>query len=206
MDPAEIVKAISHQGQLIGAHEQHLSSLDAKLDELCTMLKSCLPGSSATVQTPDPTSTMFQPASSLPPKLPLPDKFGGDTEDCRGFLNVCCLHFCNNPGTFSTLSAEVTFVISLLKGKALAWVSPYLERNDPVLQDADECLASLQTVFDKPDRASAAEYSLLDMQQDTRSVAQYAIEFRTLAAKTNWDSRALRAAFRKGLVDCIKDN
>ena len=203
VDPAEIVKAITRQGQLIGAHEQHLSSLDAKLDELCTMLKSCLPGSSATVQTPDPAT--IQPTSSVPPKLPLPDKFGGDTEDCRGFLNVCRLHFRNNPATFSTSSAKVTFVISLLKGKALVWVSPYLERNDPILQDAEKFLASLQIVFDKPGRASAAEYSLLDIQQDTRSVAQYAIEFRTLAAETNWDSRALRAAFRKGLTDRIKD-
>lgn len=36
-------------------------------------------------------------------------------------------------------------------------------------------------------------------------MAQYAIEFRTLAAETNWDSRALRAALRKGLTDRIKD-
>lgn len=205
VDPAEIIKAITHQGQLIGAHEQHLASLDAKLDELCTLLKSAMPGSSATVQTPAPIPAPTQPTSSVPPKLPLPEKFGGDTEDCRGFLNICRLHFLNNPETFSTSSAKVTFVISLLKGKALAWVSPYLERKDPLLQDADEFLASLRTVFDKPDRASAAEYLLLDIQQGTRTVAEYAIEFRTLAAETNWDSRASRAAFRKGLTDRIKD-
>lgn len=201
VDPAEIVKALTHQGQLIGVHEQHISSLDTKLDELCAMLKSCLPGSSESVQTPAP----IQPTSSVPLKLPLPEKFSGDTEDCRGFLNVCRLHFRNNPGAFNSSSAKVTFVISLLKGKALAWVSPYLERNDPLLQDADRFLASLQTVFDKLDRASTAECSLLDIQQGTRTVAQYAIEFRTLAAETKWDSGALRAAFRKGLTDRIKD-
>ena len=96
VDPAEIVKVLTHQRPLIGAHEQHISSLDAKLDELCAILKSCLPGSSVSVQTPAP----IQPTSSVPLKLPLPENFGGDTEDCRGFLNVCHLHFRNNPWGF----------------------------------------------------------------------------------------------------------
>ncbi|CAI9559025.1 unnamed protein product [Staurois parvus] len=144
-----------------------------------------LPASSEPVRTPAP----IQAVSSVPPKLPLPEIFGGDTEDCRGFLNIFRLHFRSIPETFSTSSAKVTFLISLLKGKALGWVSPYLEFNNPLLQDAYKFLSSLQTVFDKLGRVSA----------------QYAIDFCTLAAETQWDAGALHAAFRRGLADRIKD-
>lgn len=121
-------------------------------------------------------------------------------------MNIFHLHFHNSPETFSIASAKVTFVISLLKGKALARVSPYLECNDPFLQNADKFLSSLQTVFDKSGRVLAAEFLLLDLQQQgTKTVAQYAATFRLLVAKTNWHAGALCAGFCKGLADRIKD-
>lgn len=111
VDPAEVVKAITHQGQLIGAHEMHLISLEAKLDQLTAMIKTLLPSCPEPVWAPAP----IQAISLVPPKYLLLEKFGG--EDCRGFPNICCLHFCKNPETFSTPSAKVTFVIFLLMGK-----------------------------------------------------------------------------------------
>lgn len=45
----------------------------------------------------------------------------------------------------------------------------------------------------------------MSIQQGTRSVAQYAIEFRTLAAEVGWNNEALVAAFFHGLSDAIKD-
>lgn len=46
---------------------------------------------------------------------------------------------------------------------------------------------------------------MLNVHQSTRTVADYAIEFRTLAAEVVWNNEALVAAFSHGLSDTIKD-
>ncbi|KAM4705173.1 MAM and LDL-receptor class A domain-containing protein 1 [Rhinophrynus dorsalis] len=43
------------------------------------------------------------------------------------------------------------------------------------------------------------------VKQGTRTVAEYAVEFRTLSYETDWNNGALRAAFRRGLSERIKD-
>ena len=46
---------------------------------------------------------------------------------------------------------------------------------------------------------------ILSYCQGTRSVAEYSVEFRILAAKSRWGDEALRSAFRRGLNDSIED-
>ena len=41
----------------------------------------------------------------------------------------------------------------------------------------------------------------MDLQHRTCSVAEYTIEFSTLAAEAGWNESALRSAFHKGLND-----
>lgn len=60
------------------------------------------------------------------PKIPLPEKYDGKSDECRGFLNHCRLHFKNQPSVLALSEAKVIFMISLLRGRALAWVSPFL--------------------------------------------------------------------------------
>lgn len=45
----------------------------------------------------------------------------------------------------------------------------------------------------------------MSVRQGSRSVAEYAIEFRTLAAEVGWNNEALVAAFSHGLSDALKD-
>uniref|UniRef100_A0A674JLC9 DUF4939 domain-containing protein n=1 Tax=Terrapene triunguis TaxID=2587831 RepID=A0A674JLC9_9SAUR len=57
----------------------------------------------------------------------LPEWFDGNGQRFRGFINQCCLLFMMHPQTYTTDCAKVSLVINLLSGKALDWVSHFLE-------------------------------------------------------------------------------
>ena len=46
---------------------------------------------------------------------------------------------------------------------------------------------------------------LHNIQQGTRGVAEYTLEFRTLAADSGWDDSTLWSAYRRGLSEEMKD-
>ena len=46
---------------------------------------------------------------------------------------------------------------------------------------------------------------VLRLKQGTRPVADYAVEFWTLAADANWDGAALKAVFLNGISEQLKD-
>ncbi|KAM4771240.1 uncharacterized protein WCC33_003087 [Rhinophrynus dorsalis] len=62
-----------------------------------------------------------------------------------------------------------------------------------------------QRVFDVPGRTTTAAKQLMTIRQGARTVADYSIEFRTLAAEVGWNNEALVAEFSQGLCDAIKD-
>ena len=60
-------------------------------------------------------------------------------------------------------------------------------------------------VFDHPTSRADAEGRLHSIKQGGWSIADYTLEFRTLAAHSGWDDVALRSADRHGLSEEIKD-
>ncbi|KAJ7989425.1 hypothetical protein DPEC_G00304410 [Dallia pectoralis] len=60
-------------------------------------------------------------------------------------------------------------------------------------------------VFDHPVRGSVAANRLLTVHQGSRSVEDYAVEFRITAAETGWNDKALQGAFKNGLCERLKD-
>ncbi|KAF1389898.1 hypothetical protein PFLUV_G00052310 [Perca fluviatilis] len=65
--------------------------------------------------------------------------------------------------------------------------------------------SKFKEVFDHPDLRGDAARRLLNLHQGSRSVADFSVEFRTLAADTEFNDAALSAAFHKGLSERIKD-
>lgn len=63
----------------------------------------------------------------------------------------------------------------------------------------------LQNVFDHPDIVGTASSRLVNLRQGSRSVAEYSVEFRTLAAESKWNDSALLSVFLNGLNDQLKD-
>ncbi|KAI3366647.1 hypothetical protein L3Q82_009326 [Scortum barcoo] len=59
-------------------------------------------------------------ATSAPPPCPVrlapPEKFSGESGECRPFLVQCDLHFKNDPAAFSSEQARVAFMVSHLTG------------------------------------------------------------------------------------------
>ena len=60
-------------------------------------------------------------------------------------------------------------------------------------------------MFDHPEDGHDPASRLHDLRQGSRSVADYTVEFRILAAESSWGELALQSAYRRGLCETIKD-
>lgn len=138
-------------------------------------------------------------------RLQDPDKFDGTKSACRGFVNQCRLIFRMQPHRFSNDAVKVGYIISLLKGQALKWASPLLERNNPMLDDLQAFLVEFEQVFDDKDRRVAAEARLQALRQGSKTVAEYASLFQQHAIDVAWNEPAMMYCFRCGLSEEIKD-
>lgn len=63
----------------------------------------------------------------------------------------------------------------------------------------DDFVGRFRTIFDHPDQAGNATGRLLAIHQGARSVAEYAVEFWTLAVDSGWNEPALQGVFCRGL-------
>lgn len=54
-------------------------------------------------------------------RLSPPEKFSGESEDCRPFITDCEMHFELSPQAFPTDRAKVDFMISHLAGRTRVW-------------------------------------------------------------------------------------
>ena len=63
----------------------------------------------------------------------------------------------------------------------------------------------VQKVFDKATPGREAARGVFNLVQGNRQVVDYSIDFRTLAAESDWNSSLLTDAFYNGLSDVIKD-
>ncbi|XP_069059567.1 protein LDOC1-like [Pleurodeles waltl] len=62
-------------------------------------------------------------------------RFSGDPNKLREFLDALTVYFAFRPTQFSQDITKVGYLISALSGPALAWATPIVASNDPVLSD-----------------------------------------------------------------------
>lgn len=96
-------------------------------------------------------------------------------------------------------------MVSLLSGPARQWGTVEWSRKSPVCSSYKHFAKDLLLTFDpaRPKKESALR--LAEVKQGSRSVSQYSIEFRTLAADSDWNDSALHTMFFKGLSERVKD-
>ncbi|KAL6460385.1 hypothetical protein MHYP_G00303510 [Metynnis hypsauchen] len=235
MDPAEldpIKSALQNQGAAIGRHEQLLHDMMQQLTLLVrAQAKGAQPASIGTGAAAGTSAAAPALASPLPPTDPTPirgeasvanpERYAGDPETCRGFLLQCSLVFeqqpsrfpteqCSlvfeqQPSRFPTERSKVAYMTSLLTGRALAWATSLWERASPDTASGESFMRAMRTTFHNPRGGREAAPRLLALSQGTGSVADYAIEFRTLAAESGWNEEALMAVFQQGLNGRLKD-
>lgn len=205
-DTEQIHGAISKQGVLLGTHETQLQRLtDAvnQIGESLQQLQTCLPREPVVLPSPEtPPLTAPMPQE---PKIPTPQRYGGKPGTCKGFLTQVSLIFELQPATFASERTKIAYIISLLCDRALDWASTLWRQQSPICSDLNLFTETIQQVFDHPVSGREAARRLLDLHQGHQSVANYAIEFRTLASESKWDSEALISTFYRGLSEGVKD-
>lgn len=134
-----------------------------------------------------------------------PERYAGDPESCNPFLTNCSILFALQPYTFASEEARVAFTINHLTGRARLWGTAEWERRTPACSSFQAFAAELRKVFGVAFRGPDAAGGLLGLRQEGRTVADYAIDFRTQARQSDWNEAALCDAYLLGLRDYIKD-
>lgn len=139
------------------------------------------------------------------PRVNNPPVYAGEPTNRRSFIIQCEVVFSLQPRTYATERSKVAYIISLLSGRARDWGAAVWESQSQSCFDFQLFKAEMIKVFDRSVFGKEASRLLAALRQGKRSVADYAIEFRTLAATSQWNPEALAARFLDGLVDYIKD-
>ncbi|KAL1267086.1 hypothetical protein QQF64_002761 [Cirrhinus molitorella] len=208
MDPAEetnLHAALELQGVMLGRHEHELSAARRSLESITAQLGDLVERLNQlsllrTASQPAATST---PAHE--PRVNNPPPYAGEATSCRSFLTQCEVVFSLQPRTYSTETAKVAFVISLLTGRARDWGAATWESQTLCCFEYRLFRQEMLKVFDHSVFGKEASRLLASLQQGRRSVADYSVEFRTLAATSEWNPEALSARFLEGLRESLKD-
>ena len=217
MDPADLERvrnAVKEQGAMLGTHQQGLIEINQNLGGVADQLQSL----SAQVQQLLTTQSQLTSEQSNPahgssarpspfrePRLPAPQPYDGNPNTCRSFLSQCSLSLELQSLAFPTERSRVAYLITLLSGKAREWGTAVWDANDPCCSTYQKFTEEMKKVFDRSYCGREAAREIMALRQGTRSVFDYAIEFRTLSASCKWNDDALYDAFLNGLSDSVKD-
>ncbi len=164
------------------------------MDNLRRVLTAPPPPAQATTS----VSTIASPSPPLiasPMARPAP--FSGVAEESNGFLLQCSLYIENQPHL--TERSKVSFLISLLSGKALQWAETIWAQAGNITQSFNNFVSHFREVFGRPHGDSTASDQLYHLRQGSQPIKEYALRFRTLAAASGWNERSLITTYRQGL-------
>lgn len=203
---------IQAQNSTIQDQQVALAALINELRQDVRGLAAVIPYSPANPQNPPipqpdtlPTPPNPSPQPNREPKLQLPNRYDGEVGKCRGFLVQCMVAFRAQPTRYMTEDARVAFILSLLTGAALAWAEPLVRAEAPVMLNSSRLMDEMTLVFDHDITADEAGIRLTRLRQGARSVADFSIEFRSLAGETGWAEPPLITLFAAALSDPVKD-
>lgn len=216
MDSAEstqstdpVLGALTRQGELLGRHEHQLGAVHQSMEAFTTTVSSLsaqlqeiqLVLSAGQLTAPPPTP----PQRGREPKLPPPQSYDGEPGTCRSFLSQCSVIFELQPTTFPSDRSRVAYIITLLTGRAREWGTAVWDNGDSCCDSLEDFRAEMKRVFDRSHHGREAAREMLRIRQGARSVSDYAIQLRTLAATTAWNPDALYDVFLYGLSEEVKD-
>uniref|UniRef100_A0A8C6PCD2 Gypsy retrotransposon integrase-like protein 1 n=1 Tax=Nothobranchius furzeri TaxID=105023 RepID=A0A8C6PCD2_NOTFU len=210
--PSVSATLAQHSNSLHSLSDQ-LSHTNQTLFELGTMIKELSHPLTSPEQASFPAPSRPGPVLPAPSDLPCfrvatsppPEIFDGNREVCRGFLLQCQLAFQRSPESFYTDEIKISYIIGLLRGKALRWAEAK-SRNPSFLKNSlDEFLTDFKMTFDKPESAADVARQIWSLRQGRLSIAEFSIEFRTLAATSTLDEASLKGAFTQALNEQLQD-
>ena len=130
--------------------------------------------------------------------------FNGDPRLGKGFLTQCEITFRLQPSRFQSEESRIGFVAGAFTSRALEWYTAIAERTPILLTDYRQFREAFLRVFSSPTEIEDAAVRLHKIKQGSRSVSDYAIDFKVTAAQCNITDDSMRGAFYTGLSDPIK--
>uniref|UniRef100_A0A3Q3EDV5 Retrotransposon gag domain-containing protein n=1 Tax=Kryptolebias marmoratus TaxID=37003 RepID=A0A3Q3EDV5_KRYMA len=185
-------RTVSEQQQQLLSHENALKAILDQLQEQGRQIQfiagavsqptpSTSPGpSGGAVSTPVIQPTV-QARDVVPPN---PDKFSGEVGECGGFLLQCSIAFNRSPQSFTQDRAKISFILSLLTGKALQWAEARFSNINDYGCSFDEFLVEFKQTFAPTRDRTSDSRRLWSVRQRDRPISDFIIEFHTLAAAT----------------------
>ncbi|KAI2665770.1 Transposon Tf2-9 polyprotein [Labeo rohita] len=200
-DPAtvsQIASEMSAQASMLTQHQQQLDRLTALTEQLVQAIQG-MRVATPPIASPPPAQLPAAQSVTASPRLAFPEKFDGTAAKCKGFLLQCTLFVNQQPNLYATDESKIAFVCSLLTGKALEWATAVWDLGQSTYPTFATFLQSFKEVFQPSPESSEAGEQIVALRQGRRTAADYALDFRTLAAQSGWNDGPLKLHYRPGL-------
>ncbi|XP_053486038.1 uncharacterized protein LOC128610642 [Ictalurus furcatus] len=183
-------RVILEQNRALAVYRDEISALRAEVSRLSVSASTnATPPALASPPLTSPAHVQPTPAAHIPAPAV--------HTRCKGFMLQCALFFESHPEMPEV--RKLTHFMESLSGTALAWATAEWERGGGVRPSLDDFLARFQRPFDhSPDSWETGD-ELMQLKQGSCTAREYALEFRTIAARSGWNEPALKTAFRRGL-------
>ncbi|KAI2644948.1 Transposon Tf2-6 polyprotein [Labeo rohita] len=195
---SQIATTMSAQASMLTQHQQQLDRLTTLTEQLVQAIQGMRAAPPPIPVPPSAPLPAAQPVTASP-KLAFPEKFDGTAAKYKGFLLQCTLFVNQQPNLYASDESKIAFVCSLLTGKALEWATAVWDLGHSTYPTFATFLRSFKKVFQPTPDSSEAEEQIVSLHQGHRPAADYALEFRTLAAQSGWNDAPLKLHYRKGL-------
>lgn len=111
----------------------------------------------------------------------------------QSYLAIAC-----SPGSFPDDATKLSYVLSLLQRKALAWVGAFsslMLLSLTLKTRLKDFLVKFRKTFGHLLSEGRSAKILLNLRQGNRSIAEYMIEFHTVVAEMGWPENVLHGVF-----------
>ena len=140
------------------------------------------------------------------PKIKEPSTFHGERDQLRSWLAQLSVYFKGVGWEFEYNNDKIVYALSLLRGDALKWATPYIERRQDVTWSSwDDFKHELQGQFGEIDEEGAARAKLMRMTQGSKGDTEYWYEYRLITSQTGMDDATLTYHLIKGFKTVLQD-
>jgi len=140
------------------------------------------------------------------PRIKEPSTFHGERDQLRGWLAQLSVYFKGVGWETEHNHDTIVYALSLLRGDALKWATPYIERRQDVTwENWDAFTNELRGQFGEIDEQGAARAKLMNMSQGTKGATEYWNEYRLIASQTGMDDATLTYHLMRGFRSELQD-
>jgi hypothetical protein len=132
-------------------------------------------------------------------ELPHPPEYSGDRKELPNFISKVRSKLAGENGRFSDNQHKLRYVYGYLQGNAQNQIQPYVQTDKISLDDVEALIKILEAAFGDPDEVGTASGELDRLTQGNREFSIYYAEFQRLMAILDYDSKAKKAALKRGL-------